>query len=236
MPSPRLQKWRGHVPRFPYLIAPMNMTKQSTSENDETMSVIKWTSLKELSWQDSLPESLQFERFCVSSFCSYCKLFIFKIPVSGTSFQNTGFLPASTKLAAKYRPSGNLVAEHLFFLRTTMHFSLSVTWLLHLANSKWHLKVHLPAEALFCVPRALHDLKVKNLKFLKFWWRFVIEQRQRIDSPRDGSSGGWIKVWVAWFVKPLTRVNPSKSLTNPGQHFVNRSRTVFRILAESGSV
>jgi len=83
----------------------LSMTKQRTSENDETMSVTKWTSLKELSWQDSLLESLQFERFCVSSFCSYCKLFIFEIPASGTDFQNTGFLPAFAKLAIKYRPS-----------------------------------------------------------------------------------------------------------------------------------
>jgi len=32
---------------------------------------------------------------------------IFKIPASGTYFQNTGFLPAFAKLALKYRSSGN---------------------------------------------------------------------------------------------------------------------------------
>jgi len=35
---------------------------------------------------------------------SALKLFIFKIPASGTDFQNTGLLPASAKLAVKYRP------------------------------------------------------------------------------------------------------------------------------------
>jgi len=33
--------------------------------------------------------------------------YIFKIPASGIDFQNTSFLPASAKLAVKYRPSGN---------------------------------------------------------------------------------------------------------------------------------
>jgi len=31
-------------------------------------------------------------------------LFVFKILASGAEFQNTGFLPASAKLAVKYRP------------------------------------------------------------------------------------------------------------------------------------
>jgi len=50
----------------------------------------KQTSLKKLSWQDSLQESLWFEKFCVSSFWSYSKLFIFTIPPSDTDFQNAG--------------------------------------------------------------------------------------------------------------------------------------------------
>jgi len=29
---------------------------------------------------------------------------MFKIPASGTAFQNTGFLPASAKFTVKYRP------------------------------------------------------------------------------------------------------------------------------------
>jgi len=33
--------------------------------------------------------------------------FILKIPASGNDCQNTGLLPASAKLAVKYRPSGN---------------------------------------------------------------------------------------------------------------------------------
>jgi len=32
---------------------------------------------------------------------------MFTIPASGTDFQNTGLLPASAKLAVKYRPSCN---------------------------------------------------------------------------------------------------------------------------------
>jgi len=32
---------------------------------------------------------------------------MFTIPASGTDFQNTGLLPASAKLEAKCRPSGN---------------------------------------------------------------------------------------------------------------------------------
>ena len=38
------------------------------------------------------------------SFLSYEKLFIFKIPASGTDFQNTGLSPASAKSAVNYRP------------------------------------------------------------------------------------------------------------------------------------
>ena len=37
-------------------------------------------------------------------FGGYSNAFVFKIPASGTYFQNTGFLPASVKLAAKYQP------------------------------------------------------------------------------------------------------------------------------------
>jgi len=57
MPSSH-EKLEGTRPRVPHQIASISMTKQRTNENDETMSVIKWTSLKELSWQDSLLESL----------------------------------------------------------------------------------------------------------------------------------------------------------------------------------
>jgi len=32
------------------------------------------------------------------------KLFILKIPASGSGFQNTSLLPATAKLAVKYRP------------------------------------------------------------------------------------------------------------------------------------
>jgi len=39
-------------------------------------------------------------------------LFIFKIPALGTDFQNTGLLPASTKLAVKCRP-GRWKTGHL---------------------------------------------------------------------------------------------------------------------------
>jgi len=59
----------------------------------------------------------KFERFCVSCFCSYCKLLIFKIPVLGTDVQNSGFLPAFAKLAVKYRP-GRLNTGHLATLHT----------------------------------------------------------------------------------------------------------------------
>jgi len=31
----------------------------------------------------------------------------FQIPASGTNFQTTGLLPASAKVAVKYRPCGN---------------------------------------------------------------------------------------------------------------------------------
>jgi len=35
---------------------------------------------------------------------SYSNAFIFKIPASGTDFQNTGYSPASAKFVVKYRP------------------------------------------------------------------------------------------------------------------------------------
>jgi len=60
--------------------------------------------MQEMSWQDSLPESLYFEKLYVGSFWSYSNAFIFKIAASGTGFQNTNFLPAFAKLAVKYRP------------------------------------------------------------------------------------------------------------------------------------
>jgi len=50
-------------------------------------------------------------KFLVNSFWTYSNAFIFKIPASGTDFQNTGFLPASAKLAVKYRPSRNPTTE-----------------------------------------------------------------------------------------------------------------------------
>jgi len=53
-----------------------------------------------------------FEKFGVCCFESYGKLFIFKILDSGTAFQNTGFLPTSTKLAIKYW-SGRWNTGHL---------------------------------------------------------------------------------------------------------------------------
>jgi len=90
------------------------MTKQWKRESKETSVVeAKVTicpyELRSRNWQDSflqdsLPESLQVEKFCVSSFWSYCKVFIFKIPASGTRFQNTVFLPSSAKLTVKYQP------------------------------------------------------------------------------------------------------------------------------------
>ena len=55
-----------------------------------------YTSLKWMSWPDSLVDSSKFEKFCV---CSFSKLQI--------HFQNTGFLPDSANCAVKYRPSGN---------------------------------------------------------------------------------------------------------------------------------
>ena len=53
---------------------------------------------RELSWQDSLQETLWFEKFCVSSFWSYGKLFsqyrlqtlIFKVPAFAKLAVNTG--------------------------------------------------------------------------------------------------------------------------------------------------
>jgi len=45
---------------------------------------------------------------------------VFKIPASGTGFQNTGFLPASAKLAVKYQPGqcntshqATLIVDHI---------------------------------------------------------------------------------------------------------------------------
>jgi len=49
-------------------------------------------------------ESLKFETFCVSFFAVTENFLFSKILASGTGFKNTGFLPASAKLAAKYRP------------------------------------------------------------------------------------------------------------------------------------
>jgi len=54
----------------------------------------------------------------VSSFWSYSNAVIFKIPASGTDFQNTGFLPVSAKLAVKYRP-GRWNTGHLATLIPT---------------------------------------------------------------------------------------------------------------------
>jgi len=109
----------------------VSMTKQRNRENKETVSVVKfqvmviflhfplkWTSLKEVSRQVSLLESLQCEKFCVSSFWSHSNAFIFKIPASGTNFQNTGFLPASAKLTVNYRP-GRWNTSHLPTLAAT---------------------------------------------------------------------------------------------------------------------
>jgi len=50
-------------------------------------------------------ESLQFENIGVLVLFKVTpNYFIFEIPASGTDFQNTGLLPASAKLAVKYRP------------------------------------------------------------------------------------------------------------------------------------
>jgi len=50
------------------------------------------------------------ERFCVGSICGYCKLFIFRIPVSGTDFQNTSFLRTFAKLAVITGEEGEIPA------------------------------------------------------------------------------------------------------------------------------
>jgi len=47
---------------------------------------LRWRNWQDSFWQDSLPESLQVEKYYVSFSCSYCKLFIFKIPTSGTNY------------------------------------------------------------------------------------------------------------------------------------------------------
>jgi len=91
------------------------MNKPRKKENGEKVNVVKTqattcpyvnfpegTILARFTMLES--ESLDFERFCASSCRSYCILSIFKIPASGTGFWNTSFLPASAKLAAKYRP------------------------------------------------------------------------------------------------------------------------------------
>ena len=79
----------------------MSMTRKSHQglRQQQQINFAERTVLK-----DSLQESSLFKKIDVSSFWSYGKLFIFKIPASGTDFQNTGLLPASAKLAVKYRP------------------------------------------------------------------------------------------------------------------------------------
>jgi len=96
----------------------MSMTKQKNGENKETMSIViklliiicphfglKGTSL-------NCPDKIHYHshyNLRSSAFVlfelAYSYAFIFKIPASGTAFQNTGFLPASAKLAVKYRPA-----------------------------------------------------------------------------------------------------------------------------------
>jgi len=87
------------------------MNKQSKrEENGGTMSVVEKQKVTVCPYvnfaeeNDKIQyESSQFEKICISSFCRYCKIFIFKIP-SGTAFSNTGFLIASAKPAVKSLP------------------------------------------------------------------------------------------------------------------------------------
>jgi len=68
-------------------------------------------------WEDSLLELLYFEKFGIRSFWNYAELFIFKLPASGSDFQNTGLSPASAKLVVKYR-LGRWNSGHLATLVT----------------------------------------------------------------------------------------------------------------------
>ena len=112
-----------------------------TSNNNLLHFGLKWTSLKELSWQDSLLESLQFEKFRVSSFWIYSNAFTFKTPAPGTYFQNTCFLPASAKLAVKYRP-GQWNTGHLAALTCRDPISLIVgTRFSLILGTRWSLSL-----------------------------------------------------------------------------------------------
>ena len=44
------------------------------------------------------------EHFLHYFFLQILHIFIFKIPAAGTNLENTGLLPATAKLAVKYRP------------------------------------------------------------------------------------------------------------------------------------
>ena len=65
-----------------WLIRYISVCARRDNRTKDCVNSRKLTSLKKLSWQDSLQQSLWFEKFCVSFFLSYGKLFY---------FHNTGF-------------------------------------------------------------------------------------------------------------------------------------------------
>jgi len=75
-----------------WLIRYISVCARRDNRTKDCVNSRKLTSLKKLSWQDSLQQSLWFEKFCVSYFWSYGKLIIY--------FHNTGF----RHWFSKYRP------------------------------------------------------------------------------------------------------------------------------------
>jgi len=72
-------------------------------------------------------------KFGVRSFWNCDKLFIFKIPASGTDFQNTGLSLASAKLAVKYQPGrwntchlATLVTDLQCFTHSSIQIRISI--------------------------------------------------------------------------------------------------------------
>ena len=88
---------------FFWLIRYISVCMWRDNRTKDCDSSSKQTSLKKLSWQESLQESLSFEKFFVSSFWSYGKLFFSQYRLQTPIFK----IPASAELAVKYRPSDN---------------------------------------------------------------------------------------------------------------------------------
>jgi len=151
--------------------------------------------LKELSWENSLLESLHFENFCLSCFCSYCKLIIFKIPGSGTGFKNTGFLPVrpktngqAAKIPAIWQPYMHLLCDNahcirilimlcLYFTRYLCCWAVKKQNALFLSSERWnsYITLFLPKPVRKSPWSAFHLSLMLPQRTRKF--RFIVFRR-----------------------------------------------------------